>query len=129
MKKKSKKRKNKKWQNIKKTKYFDPGVFQKVAKVRITTFVDSDVLNQLKLEASENEEGYQTLLNRIVREYFKGENNKDAMLQQILVSINDLKANVEFQNHSSSGSETVRSDEEKFSVMTVHCVSVPIMEK
>ncbi len=41
-------------------------------KVRITTFLDTDVLEQLKKEAAETGGKYQTTLNQILRDHFSG---------------------------------------------------------
>ncbi|MBU0506051.1 BrnA antitoxin family protein [bacterium] len=42
-------------------------------KVRITTYIDEDVLASLKDVADQSGNKYQTLLNTILREYFFGE--------------------------------------------------------
>ena len=51
------------------TSFYDPLAGDKPAKVRITTFIDSDTLRYLKKEARLHGEGYQTLINRVLREY------------------------------------------------------------
>lgn len=43
-----------KWKSIRRTKHFDPDAGGKPAKVRVTTFIDSDVLNSLKAAAAKN---------------------------------------------------------------------------
>ena len=41
-------------------------------KIRITTFVDADILKQLRSYASKNKIKYQTALNSILRSFFEG---------------------------------------------------------
>jgi len=45
------------------------------AKVRITTYLDSDILSHLKTLAKESGGKYQTTLNQILRDYFSGSEN------------------------------------------------------
>ena len=49
----------------------DEGTFEpKNVKVRITTFIDEDVLLMLKSYAKENGRKYQTVLNALLRSFF-----------------------------------------------------------
>lgn len=45
------------------------------SKIRITTYLDSDILSHLKTLAKCSGGKYQTTLNQILREYFLGEDN------------------------------------------------------
>ncbi|HMB01790.1 MAG TPA: BrnA antitoxin family protein [Spirochaetota bacterium] len=47
----------------------------KNTKIRITTFIDLDILNALKSEADKNGKKYQTLLNEKLRHALFDENN------------------------------------------------------
>lgn len=56
-----------KWTSIKSSGLYDSRAFKKAAKVRITTFIDSDVLKRLKELSFEKGEPYQSILNNILR--------------------------------------------------------------
>lgn len=66
----TKKQKKSEWISSKKSGFYDSNAKEKPAKVRITTHLDSDILQCLKDRAALVGEGYQTLLNKLVRELF-----------------------------------------------------------
>lgn len=56
-----------KWRSIKDAGLYDPNARKKSAKVRITTFIDSNILAELKAEARRTKVGYQTILNDLLK--------------------------------------------------------------
>ena len=54
----------------------------KNVKVRITTFIDSDILDSLKDLAKSRGIKYQTALNSILRKYFENMRGKDKQLTE-----------------------------------------------
>lgn len=71
---------------------FDP----KYSKVRITTFIDLDVIESLKKKAKKQGRGYQTLLNEILREKVMGEkaSNEMELFQKLINRIERLEERV-----------------------------------
>ncbi len=70
---------------------FDP----KYTKVRITTFVDLDILKKLKKTAKKLNVGYQTLLNQKLREVILLEKNpRQTTIEEILTRLEDLEKKV-----------------------------------
>lgn len=70
----------------------------KQTKVRITTFVDLDVLEKLKSEAKAEGVGYQTLLNQKLRELVLGESASNAYkdsVKEILDRLKKLEKSIE----------------------------------
>ena len=61
--------KGNKMKSIQEAGIFDPSADLKISKVRITTYLDSDVLEFIKIQAKKSKEGYQTLLNSILRDF------------------------------------------------------------
>ncbi len=53
---------------------YDPGAAKAPAKVRITTYIDSDVLEKIKAKATRIGVPYQTLLNSELRQLMISEN-------------------------------------------------------
>lgn len=93
-----KKTRVKKWVSAKESGFYDPLATKKVAKVRVTTFIDSDVLNFLKQNSSLMGEGYQTLMNRVLRENMsktlKAKNPVEEALKQQINSIIENALNI-----------------------------------
>lgn len=56
-----------KWRSVKASGLYDRAAYKKLAKVRITTHLDHDVLKELKREASRTKKPYQTILNDLLR--------------------------------------------------------------
>ena len=69
---------------------------QKEVKVRVTTMIDSDVLEELRAMAERNGVGYQTLLNLKLREVILGEEivNKN-IIRLISDKINKLEKKID----------------------------------
>lgn len=63
----------------------------KQTKVRITTFVDFDILERLKSEAKREGVGYQTLLNQKLRELVLGESASNAYQDSVKEILERLK--------------------------------------
>jgi len=56
---------------------------KKDVKVRITTFLDEDLLDAIKAEAVSQNKKYQTYLNERLREMFLGEETLEARLRRV----------------------------------------------
>lgn len=59
--------KKRKWRSITDAGLYDPDAYKRPAKVRITTFVDHDMLAKLKTMAANENRPYQGLLNDCLR--------------------------------------------------------------
>lgn len=58
---------------------FDP----KRVKVRITTMIDQDILESLKSIASDHNEKYQSLLNKILRSYIESRDDSNVSVLSV----------------------------------------------
>lgn len=106
-----KKRKNKKkirhrsrWVKGRDLGFYDPHAGEKPAKVRVTTYFDSDVLRFFKKIALELGEGYQTVINRVLRIIFNNSNKeKDGYTNLIKLISEELVTHpIESAPHSQS---------------------------
>ena len=53
-------------------------------KVRITTYLDADVLELLKARGEAENKGYQTVLNEILRKQFEPQQSIEEVLRQVI---------------------------------------------
>jgi len=53
-------------------------------KVRITTYLDSDVLEKLKARGASESKGYQTVLNELLRKQFEPQKPIEEVLRQVI---------------------------------------------
>ncbi|MDA8416575.1 MAG: BrnA antitoxin family protein [Betaproteobacteria bacterium] len=53
-------------------------------KVRITTYLDSDLVEQLKARGESEKKGYQTVLNDLLRKQFSAEKPIEEVLRQVI---------------------------------------------
>lgn len=53
-------------------------------KVRITTYLDSDVLGLLKARGESENKGYQTVLNELLRKQFETEKPLEEILRKVI---------------------------------------------
>jgi len=53
-------------------------------KVRITTYLDSDVLEKLKALGESESKGYQTVLNELLRKQFEPQKPIEEVLRQVI---------------------------------------------
>ena len=53
-------------------------------KVRITTYLDSDVLEKLKARGESESKGYQTVLNELLRKQFEPQKPIEEVLRQVI---------------------------------------------
>ena len=55
-----------------------------IGKVRITTYLDTDVLDLLKARAVSENKGYQTVLNELLRKQFEPEKPLEDILRKVI---------------------------------------------
>ena len=53
-------------------------------KVRITTYLDADVLERLKARGESENKGYQTVLNELLRKQFEPQKPIEEVIRQVL---------------------------------------------
>lgn len=69
--------KKQKWTSIKSSGLYDSTAAKKIAKVRITVFIDHDILARLKEMALVKGIGYQTILNKKLRQSLRLKRSKN----------------------------------------------------
>jgi uncharacterized protein (DUF4415 family) len=90
-------------QRISRPKFIDTAIKNslKEAKNRITIYLDADIVEHFKIEAEESKTGYQTLINKTLREKIDGSQTAtkaDEVIEQLLKNksaLSRLKAELE----------------------------------
>lgn len=78
----------KEWVSVRDTPFYDPRAAAVPGKVRVTMYLDSDVLRHFKTRSAVEREGYQTLINRVLRRVMEIEQNLgNTVLRDALAAI------------------------------------------